>query len=271
MPLRARKRFGQHWLRSDRILAAIVAAAALEASDRVLEIGPGTGVLTRRLLAAAASVVAVELDWDLHRRLVRELRHPHLELLQADFLNLDLAAALGPEVPLPNKVVANIPYNITGPILAKLLGTISRPARTYETIVLLVQKEVAERVCARPGTRAFGALTVRTQLLAECDIVCPVPPKAFSPPPKVESAVIRLRPRPYPVPVPAPKQLEILLRLGFASKRKMLRNNLKSLAGSSDRLVELLIALGLDPQARAEDLGIEDWIALCDRLREAAS
>ncbi len=264
MPPQARKRFGQHWLRSDRILDKIVAAAALEKTDRVLEIGPGTGILTRRLLSQAGSVVAIELDWDLHRRLEREFRQARLELFQGDFLALDLGELLKGSPP-PNKVVANIPYNITGPILAKLLGTIARPAPAYEIIVLLVQKEVAERVCALPGSRAFGLLTVRCQLLAACELICSVPPGAFVPPPKVDSAVMRLRPRPYPTPIRAPKQLDSLLRLGFASKRKMLRNNLKSLAGG-DRLGELLAALGLDSQVRAEDLGIDDWIALCDRL-----
>ena len=269
MPLRARKRFGQHWLRSDRILDNIIAAADLSSSDRVLEIGPGTGALTRRLLSVAGRVVAVELDWDVHRRLAKALQAPQLHLLQADFLDLDLAATLGPDIPLPNKVVANIPYNITGPILLKLLGTISQPAATnYDSIVLLVQKEVADRLCAQPSTKAFGALTVRCRLMAECEVICPVPPKAFVPPPKVESAVIRLQPRPYPMPVSDPKRLETLIRLGFASKRKMLRNNLKSLA-DSDRLTEILTKLQLNPQARAEDLGVRDWIALSDRLAPA--
>ena len=260
-----RKQFAQHWLRSDKALNQIVAAAALSKCDRVLEIGPGTGILTRRLLPLAESVVAVEIDRDLCQLLAKQLgKVENFLLLQGDFLSLDLDTSLTsfPAFQNPNKVVANIPYNITGPILEKLLGTISQPAaKPFDSIVLLVQKEVAQRLYAKPGSKAFGALSVRVQYLAECELICIVPAGAFHPPPKVDSAVVRLRPRMTEPPANDPKHLETLLKLGFAEKRKMLRNNLKGIV-ERDRLTQLLEQLEVNPQARAEDLSVAQWVAL---------
>ena len=269
MTPKARKQFAQHWLRSEEALNNIVAAAQLQKSDCILEIGPGTGILTRRLLPEVQSVVAVEIDRDLCKLLVQTFRSvENFLLLQGDFLTLDLDANLAsfPNFQHPNKVVANIPYNITGPILEKLLGTIPQPAaKPFDLIVLLVQKEVAERLYASPGSRAFGALSVRVQYLAACELICNVPAKAFSPPPKVDSAVVRLRPRPMELKAVDPKQLDSLVKLGFSSKRKMLRNNLKSVV-ESDRLTQLLEQLNVNPQARAEDLSVQQWVALANEL-----
>jgi 16S rRNA (adenine1518-N6/adenine1519-N6)-dimethyltransferase len=233
----------------------------------VLEIGPGTGILTRPLLDQAGSVVAVEVDRDLCDLLAKKLgKVENFLLLQGDFLTLDLAEALA-GLPHPNKVVANIPYNITGPIVEKLLGKISQPAlHHYESIVLLVQKEVALRMCAKAGNTNFGALSVRVQYLADCEMICDVPAKAFEPPPKVDSAVIRLRPRPIGIPPRSPAYMETLLRQGFTSRRKMLRNNLKSVI-EPERLNGLLEALGLNPQVRAEDLNVADWVRFADALQ----
>ncbi|TVQ18531.1 MAG: 16S rRNA (adenine(1518)-N(6)/adenine(1519)-N(6))-dimethyltransferase RsmA [Leptolyngbya sp. DLM2.Bin15] len=267
-----RKQFGQHWLRSERVLKQILDAAQLTASDRVLEIGPGTGVLTRSLLQQAESVVAVEVDWDLVRSLRRQFPSTsQLLLIEADFLNLDLAAAIAPSgQERPNKVVANIPYYITGPIVERLLGTIAKPAAVpYESIVLLTQKEVAQRLCAKPGSRTFGALSVRVQYLADCELICTVPPSAFQPPPKVDSAVVRLVPRPFEAVATLPKHLEMIVKLGFATKRKMLRNNLKSIV-DRDRLGHLLEQLKVSPQARAEELGVAQWVALSNVLSQEA-
>jgi 16S rRNA (adenine1518-N6/adenine1519-N6)-dimethyltransferase len=269
-----RKQFGQHWLRSDTALAQIVDAAQLQSSDRLLEIGPGTGILTRQLLPKVQSVVAVEIDRDLVKQLVQQLgKTKNFLLLEGDFLTLDIAALLRdfPAFQKPNKVVANIPYNITGPILEKLLGTIASPQpEPLERIVLLLQKEVAERLCAQPGSRAFGALTVRVQYLANCEWICTVPAKAFYPPPKVDSAVVRLTPRSINPPAHEPRQLETLVKLGFAAKRKMLRNNLQSVV-ERDRLISLLAALQLNPQVRAEDVSVAQWVALSNQLQEEAT
>lgn len=270
-----RKQFAQHWLRSEKALSKIVAAAELsnqqEGGDRVLEIGPGMGVLTRQLLEKASAVVAVEIDRDLCEHLSKKLgKIENFLLLQGDFLTLDLAALL---VPFPtfqplNKVVANIPYNITGPILEKLLGTIDQPNPVpYESIVLLVQKEVAQRLYAKPGSRPFGALSVRVQYLADCEFICDVPAGAFHPPPKVDSAVVRLRPRPAKTPVADPNKMERLVKLGFANKRKMLRNNLQSLI-DRDQLVQDLESLNIPDNSRAEDLSVEQWISLSNHLSD---
>ena len=261
-----RKRFAQHWLRSEKALNKIVAAAQLQRSDRLLEIGPGTGILTRRLLPEVESLVAVEIDRDLCEKLSNGKPENFL-LLQGDILALDLETLA---IPLAfqnlNKVVANIPYNITGPILDKLLGTITHPKSAYELIVLLVQKEVAQRLVAHPGTKAYGALSVRVQYLAACEYICDVPALAFYPPPKVDSAVIRLRPHAQTTPVD-PRLLDILLKQGFANRRKMLRNNLKGIV-ESDRLSQLLEQLKINPQARAENLSVQEWIELSNRLIE---
>jgi len=269
MAPRTRKQFGQHWLRSDRTLQEIVDAASLSEGDRVLEIGPGTGILTRRLLPLAAAVVAVEIDRDLCMLLAKQLGEtPNFLLLQGDFLALDLEALLTnfPPFQQPNKVVANIPYNITGPILERLLGSIAAPnPRPFDSIVLLLQKEVGDRLCASPSSKAYGALSVRVQYLAQCDRICHVPASAFQPPPKVDSVVVRLTPRPFAPAAADPKHLDMLVRLGFATRRKMLRNTLQS-AVDKDELVLLLERLGLNPQARAEDLSVADWVLLSNTL-----
>jgi len=266
---RPRKQFGQHWLKDETVLDRIVIAAELAESDRVLEIGPGTGNLTTRLLSAVSALVAVEIDRDLCRNLVQNYgERDNFLLIQNDFLKSDLFPYLEdfPRFGNPNKVVANIPYNITGPIIAKLLGKIATPAsHQYDSIVLLVQKEVGDRLVATPGTKAYGALSIRVQYLASCELICDVPAKAFYPRPKVDSVVIRLRPRQLEAGADNPKQLETLIKLGFASRRKMLRNNLKSLI-DLDNLTSVLESLSLNPQCRAEDLTLEQWISLSNKI-----
>ncbi len=262
-PARPRKRFGQHWLKSDKVLDKIVTAAELKSADIILEIGPGTGILTRRLLPEVAAVVSVEVDHDLCKKLVKKFgKFDNFLLLQVELITLDIPDLLKnfPKFQNPNKVVANIPYNITGLILEKLLGSIAQPAVTnYESIVLLIQKEVGERLVAVPSTKAYGALSVKIQYLASCELICDVPAKAFYPPPKVDSVVVKLCPRIIEKPVDNPKKLETLIKLGFGNRRKMLRNNLKSLI-DLDELNILLGKLDINPQARAENLSLEDWI-----------
>jgi 16S rRNA (adenine1518-N6/adenine1519-N6)-dimethyltransferase len=270
---RARKRFGQHWLHDDQILNWIVTAGELTAGDHVLEIGPGQGVLTQRLLNTPAKVLAVEIDRDLCVQLsdkfIAAVASGQFRLIESDFLKLNFDQALIDfELARPNKVVANIPYYITAPILEKLLGTMHSPnLQPFSNIVLLVQKEISDRLCAEPGTRANGALTIRAQYLAECEEICLVPPTAFKPPPKVESAVIRLRPRPFPTQAKNPARLSQLVKVGFAQKRKMLRNNLQSLM-DRDTLSAILERLSIHPQIRAEGLGVAEWVALSDAVDE---
>jgi 16S rRNA (adenine1518-N6/adenine1519-N6)-dimethyltransferase len=269
--MKTKKQFGQHWLRNEQILDRIITAAKIAPTDRILEIGPGTGILTRRLITAGSAVVAVEIDRDLCALLVKKLGNvDNFLLLENDFLGLDVDSVLAdfPKFQRANKVVANIPYNITGPILEKLLGNIAHPnQRPFDSIVLLVQKEVGERLYAKPSTKAFGALSIRVQYLAHCELICPVLARDFSPPPKVDSAVIRLTPRKLSIEPTSPKILDNLVRLGFGARRKMLRNNLQ---GTIDReaLTELLISMDINTEARAEDLSIEQWIQLSNLVDE---
>ncbi|PSB09113.1 16S rRNA (adenine(1518)-N(6)/adenine(1519)-N(6))-dimethyltransferase [Pleurocapsa sp. CCALA 161] len=267
--IRPRKQFGQHWLRDEEILERIIMAAELTKSDRVLEIGPGTGSLTSRLLSMVSALVSVEIDRDLCKKLVHKYgEQDNFLLIQDDFLKSDLASFLQdfPKFQNPHKVVANIPYNITGPIIAKLLGKIATPApQQYESIVLLVQKEVGDRLVAIPGSKAYGALSIRVQYLASCELICDVPAKSFYPRPKVDSVVIKLTPRILPDPAHNPRQLETLLKLGFASRRKMLHNNLQSLIKIAE-LTPILEKLNFNPQCRAEDLSLEEWILLSNNI-----
>jgi 16S rRNA (adenine1518-N6/adenine1519-N6)-dimethyltransferase len=267
--IRPRKQFGQHWLRDETILDEIIAAAELKTGDRILEIGPGTGNLTTRLLSEVDALVSVEIDRDLCKKLVKDFGdYDNFLLAQGDFLKLNLVELLQDFSGFqnPNKVVANIPYNITAPIIEKLIGKISNPApQQYESIVLLVQKEVGDRLVAIPGTKAFGALSIRVQYLASCEQICDVPATAFYPPPKVDSVIIKLRPRLINNPANNPRQLETLIKLGFASRRKMLRNNLKSVI-ELDNLNQLLENLNLNPQCRAEDLSLDNWILLSNSI-----
>ncbi|MEO1134717.1 MAG: 16S rRNA (adenine(1518)-N(6)/adenine(1519)-N(6))-dimethyltransferase RsmA [Cyanobacteria bacterium J06639_1] len=236
---RPRKRFAQHWLKDASVHRAIVAAAGFEGREgtKVLEIGPGTGQLTRRLLAAGAEVTAVELDRDLCNLLRKQFEdEARFHLVEADFLKTSLPEAI-------DLLVANIPYNITSPILEKVLGSPERPVEHFQRIVLLVQKEIALRLQAKPGSKAYGAMSVRAQYLADCQLVCDVPPSAFKPPPKVMSAVISLSPRRIQPPAADPHWFALLVRQGFATRRKMLRNVLRSLV-DRDAVSEALESLG---------------------------
>lgn len=265
----ARKRFGQHWLKSEAVLRQIVAAADLQPGDRLLEIGPGRGALTHHLLDAPVQVLAVEIDRDLVKQLVPRFGdRENFLLLEGDVLALDWDDLLAdfPQFRDPRKVVANIPYNITGPLLEKLLGTIEQPRpHPFERLVLLMQREVGDRLTAAPGSKAYGSLSVKMQYLAECEQICIVPPKAFSPPPQVESVVVRLRPRPSPWVADHPKHLAMVLKVGFANRRKMLRNNLKSLHDLA-YLHNLFLSLDINPEARAEELSLGDWVRLSNIL-----
>ena len=265
----ARKRFGQHWLKDQTVLERIVAAAALQPSDRVLEVGPGRGALTERLLSSpAAAVHAVELDRDLVDGLRdRFADDQRFSLRQGDVLELPLELEDGLAA---STVVANIPYNITGPLLDRLVGRLDRPVNPpYQRLVLLVQKEVAERIRARPGHSSFSALSVRMQLMAHCTTVCPVPPRCFQPPPKVQSEVIQIDPLPLDrrLPSATARRVESLLKQAFLSRRKMLRNTLASLAPES-QLQALAAAAGFDLQQRPQELAPQVWVALARGLNQ---
>ena len=265
----ARKRFGQHWLKDQTVLARIADAADLQSQDRVLEVGPGRGALTERLLASpVAAVHAVELDRDLVRGLQDRFgADARFSLRQGDVLETPLLLSDGAPA---NKVVANIPYNITGPLLERLIGRLDQPVTPpYNRLVLLVQKEVAERIRARPGSSTFSALSVRMQLLAHCTSVCTVPPRCFQPPPKVQSEVIQLDPRPVQqrLAPPLARQVESLLKQAFLARRKMLRNTLGSVLPES-QLQQLAQEIGISLQQRPQELAPEQWVALARGLNQ---
>ncbi|MFN9548089.1 MAG: 16S rRNA (adenine(1518)-N(6)/adenine(1519)-N(6))-dimethyltransferase RsmA [Cyanobacteriota bacterium] len=267
---RARHRFGQHWLVDEGVLRRIVEAAELTPADHVLEVGPGRGVLTAALLASpAAAVTAVELDRDLVEGLRQRFAvDPRFRLLCGDILRLPLAA---PVPPGPTKVVANIPYNITGPLLDRLLGRLDRPVTPpYSRLVLLVQREVGERVRAAAGTSAYSALSVRLQLLGHCQAICPVPPRCFQPPPRVDSEVIAIDPFPpeQRLPPELATAVERLVRRAFTARRKMLRNSLAAVA-PEDTLARLAAEGGVSLRARPQDLSPPQWVALATSLNRA--
>jgi 16S rRNA (adenine1518-N6/adenine1519-N6)-dimethyltransferase len=252
------------------VLRRIVEAAELVPSDHVLEVGPGRGVLTEALLASPArAITAVELDRDLVDGLRQRFAGaPRLTLLSGDILTLDLPP---PVPPGPNKVVANIPYNITGPLLERLLGRLDQPVSPpYDRLVLLVQREVGERIRAAAGTSAYSALSVRMQLLGLCRPICAVPPRSFQPPPRVDSEVIAIDPFPPEQRLPAQlaTAVERLLRRAFAARRKMLRNSLAALA-PEDILTPLAAAVGVSLRARPQELSAPQWVALATSLNRA--
>ncbi|HET9540445.1 MAG TPA: 16S rRNA (adenine(1518)-N(6)/adenine(1519)-N(6))-dimethyltransferase RsmA [Candidatus Limnocylindria bacterium] len=259
--LQPRRSLSQNFLTDGATLDTIVDAAELAAGDRVVEVGPGLGVLTRRLLKAGAAVVAVELDPRLAEWLGRELGAVDgFSLVEADALTFDAASAFPGE---PFKVVANIPYHITSPLLHGFL----EGERPPELVVLLVQAEVAERIAAPPGQMSY--LSVFAQNVAEVEIVTRVPAAAFEPAPTVDSAVLRLRRRSTPV-VPPGGQREPFYRLvqaGFRQRRKQLHNALsRELGADRQVLAEAFAACGVEPEQRAQTLTLEQWACLLVEL-----
>jgi len=262
-----RKRFGQHWLKDASVLESIIDAADLQSDDRVLEVGPGRGALTERLLASRVEAVhAVELDTDLVMGLKQRFGDQiRFSLQQGDVLSVPLTL---PDGTPANKVVANIPYNITGPLLERLVGRLGKPVeRTYSLLVLLMQREVADRILARQGQSNFSALSVRLQLLARCRSVCEVPPSCFQPPPKVHSKVISIQPVSLrnQLDLALADRVEFLLRKAFVSRRKMLRNSLGELGSLTD-LESFAKKAGISLNQRPQELAPCEWIEMAKNL-----
>jgi len=261
--LRAKKSLGQHFLRDRGILEKILRAADLSTDDRVLEIGAGDATLTMPLSHACGRLIALETD---HRRVphLRELFPDggNVEIVDADILQFDLGtlAALA-----PLKCVSNLPYNIATAVLERLLVR----RGLFTLLVLMFQKEVGRRLVAGPGDPAYGSLSLATQYRAEASLVCTVPRRAFSPPPAVESAVVRLVPRPAPLLPPDQEQtFEHLLRAGFAYRRKTFLNSATIAARPLDpeALAAGLASLGLTERARAEEIPLEGFLRLATLL-----
>ena len=253
-----KKSLGQHWLKDPEILADIAEAAELTSDDVVLEIGPGLGTLTSRLLARANSVTAVEFDADLARKLPGQFPGKKLAVVNQDILQFDLS-----QLPKNYKVVANVPYYITSKIVEKLMTAENKPS----IAVLLVQKEVAERIAAEAGNMSI--LSVSVQIFAEAELDIEVPRQFFTPPPKVDSQVVVLRTRNNPLITPEDQRdFFRIVKAGFSAKRKKLRSSLSGGLGIDKSVAEeLLKNVGISPDARAEDLAIEGWKRLLKEWR----
>jgi 16S rRNA (adenine1518-N6/adenine1519-N6)-dimethyltransferase len=258
--LAARRSLGQHFLLDLNLTARIVRAAGALAGRHAIEIGPGPGGLTRALLASdAASVTAIERDPRCVAALADLLAaHPdRLRLVEADALTVDLAALAPP----PRKVVANLPYNVATPLLVGWLAQ----AGAFESLTLMFQLEVAERIVAMPGTAAYGRLAVLAQWLAAVRIVLRLPPAAFTPPPKVASAVVQLVPRPDQPGRALFAAMERVTAAAFGRRRKMLKGALAPLGDAA----RLLAEAGIDPARRAETVTAGEFERLARALLRA--
>jgi len=256
----ARKRFGQHFLVQPAVAEHIVALAGLQPQPAVLEIGPGRGALTQLLADRCRRLVLIEVDRDLAEALRRTYAaQPSVEIVTADVLKLDLHALLGADAPVT--VIANLPYNISTPVLMQLLGQ----PELFDRLILMLQREVAERVCAAPGGKVYGALSVMVQVVADAHVALRVPPSAFAPRPQVDSAVVVIEPR-RPVPLDANQRRAVraVVRTAFSRRRKQLVNVLAPLTSDPRAL---LTGLGFDPTQRPETLTPADFVRLAGALR----
>jgi len=254
-----KKSLGQNFLVDEHAADRIIEAAGLTKDDTVVEIGPGRGVLTRGLAESAGRVVAIELD----ERLIGELRAEHsdldnLEIIHADALKFDFEKLEG-----RLKVVANLPYYISTPILTRLVSLRTK----VSLMVLMLQKEVAGRITASPGGKEYGYLSVMVQLYTDPELLFTVKPGSFSPPPKVDSAVVRLAVLEEPAaPCRDYARLERLVSAAFSQRRKTLRNALKASRLFADEAIAEMASSGIDPSRRAETLSLAEFAQLSDFL-----
>lgn len=258
MAHRARKRFGQNFLQNKQIIDNIIRALNLQASDNVLEIGPGMGALTQPLLRTLDHLTAVEIDRDL-QALLTAMPHTHgkLNLIDADALTIDYSQ-FGDRL----RVIGNLPYNISTPLLLRLL----RYASHIDDMHFMLQKEVVERIAAGPGSKTYGRLSVILQYYCEVEHLFNVPPTAFHPEPKVDSAIVRLTPYTVsPYPHVEFEALEGLVACAFSMRRKTLANNLKPLINAAG-----LSALGIDPGLRPEQINVSQYVLLASSLPSPA-
>ena len=257
--LRPSRALGQHFLADPNTARRIVRLADVDATDHVLEIGPGLGSLTLALAETRARVLALELD----RHLIPALRSvvrdaDRIEVVQGDALTYDFAAGLSDE---PWCCVSNLPYNVATPVVIRLLEEAPQVTR----MLVMVQREVGERLAAPPGTAGCGPASVKVAYFSEARVVGTVPRTVFVPRPKVDSALVRLDRRAQPpVDVPSPDELFALARAGFGQRRKMLRRSLRPLLGAgADSVLE---RAGIEPTVRAESLELDQWAALARQV-----
>ena len=268
---RPRKRLGQNFLIDPSILEKIVAASEITDTDFALEIGAGLGFLTSALAASAKQVIAIEVDNALFRELQCKFSEiPEVTLIHGDVLKVDLSALLNQFPHSNTKVIANLPYSITTPILWKLLCH----HRQIGICLLMMQKEVAERIVALPGGKTYGALTVGISYYAETEIVHVLPPDCFYPAPQVESAIVKLKIRDAPKVLVADEALFFrIVRASFQARRKMLRNALlrNNVPITAEALDCIFDQLAIDPRRRGETLDISEFAALANSITELAN
>jgi 16S rRNA (adenine1518-N6/adenine1519-N6)-dimethyltransferase len=262
--VKARRRFGQHFLDaswSSRVLDA----AAFAPTDQVIEIGPGRGALTVPLSGAVAALTAVEIDRDLVP-VLRGRLPAHARVVEGDFLEVAADVLFEGGSAGPWRVIGNLPYNVSSPILFRLLE-LARSSGRLRDATLMLQREVAARVASPPGTKAYGALSILVQLDADVEPLLTLPPGAFRPAPEVWSAVIRLHFRPPKVDVGDRRRFESLVRSVFSQRRKMLSNSLQPAATARGaRAADVLRQAGIDPSRRPETLHLEELARLADLL-----
>lgn len=255
-----RKRFGQNFLQDDAVIEAIARAVNATPEDHLVEIGPGQGALTSALISSGCQLDAIELDRDLKTHLLAAFSiYPTFTLHSADALAFEFPQLLRSEEKL--RVVGNLPYNISTPLIFKLLDNASIIADMH----FMLQKEVVDRLAATPGNKDWGRLGIMAQFDCEVAHLFDVPPEAFNPPPKVQSAIVRLVPREAPLYSSCDKiQLGKVVQLAFSQRRKTLRNNFKGVFDDAQ-----LRSVDIDPDARAETLGINNFVALSALLADA--
>lgn len=246
-----RKRFGQNFLIDESIVEQIVSSLNPKAADHLIEIGPGLGALTNVLIQSKAQLTLVELDRDLVAELQqRFVGNSRIQIISADALKTDFTAlASGSKL----RIIGNLPYNISTPLLFHLMPQLN----VIGDMHFMLQKEVVNRITASPGSGEWGRLGIMLQFYCETEALMDVPASAFNPPPKVESAVVRLIPRARPMADIDPKNLEVVVRTAFNNRRKTLRNCLKNLIDTGT-----LESLEIDPQARPETLSLGDFIRI---------
>jgi len=271
--LRVKKSLGQNFLTDQNVLHNIVATADIWTDDNVIEIGPGIGALTEFLARSAHKVLAFEIDDRLLPILDETLAdYDNIDIVNQDILKVDLPAMIAEHLDgdRPLKLVANLPYYITTPILMNLLAGDVK----FENIVVMMQKEVADRLAAEPGTKAYGALTIAVQYRMAAELAMIVPRKVFVPVPNVDSAIVKLTALPPRTHVPFDEAAFFkVVKAGFAHRRKNLWNNLQSLFGKLPETKEAIqVALDqaeIDPKIRAERLTVDEFITLTDALHQA--
>ncbi len=252
MPI-TKKRFGQHFLTDQAILRQLQQTIHLQHSDNLVEIGPGQGALTDYLLEGVDHLTVIEIDRDLIAFLQQHYAAEKLTVIHEDVLNVNFA-----QFPAPTRVVGNLPYNISTPLLFHLYNQLS----TISDMHFMLQKEVAERICAAVGSAQYGRLSVMSQYFCEAELLFEIPPEAFSPPPKVDSAFIRLTPTNQRLAKNITK-LQQIVSCAFNQRRKTLNNSIKSYVSAEDWQ-----QLGIDPTLRAQNLSVEQFVQISNYLSD---